>query len=259
MMGAGLGSMLEMRAVGVVAFGGVVLGGLRVVARLRVRRRAARLVALPARHPSLWLGDGQSRRRATSWSRRLLGSLGPRFRWVGAGSEAEHAELLEAVARSLRSGASLVTALEHAASTRRGCAADELDGALVIVRNGASLDSALDVWAAGMDPARTVAGAALALGAQLGGARARALDDAALGLRDRAALTGEIRALTSQARASAAVMVLAPVAFAFFGWFADAGVTSVFTTPLGAACVVGGLALDAAGAWWMAVWTRRVA
>jgi len=250
----------EMRPVAVVVLGVGALGGLRLVGRVRrAHRRAATLVEPPTRHRRSWWWDVDSGHRATGWWRRCLAWLGPRFRWVHAGSEAEHAELLEAVARSLRSGSSLLTALEQAATVSRGGAADALDVALVTVRNGAPLDAALDAWAGSEDPARTVAGAALALGAQLGGARARALDDAALGLRDRAALTGEIRALTSQARASAAVMVLAPIGFAFLGWFADASVASVFTTPLGASCLVGGLALDAVGAWWMAAWTRRVA
>ena len=167
--------------------------------------------------------------------------------------------MMEAVARSLRAGASLLTALEQAAASGSGRVATDLERMLVAVHRGAPLGPALERWAAGDDPVRTMSGVALALGAELGGARARALDDAAANLRDRAALAGEIRALTAQARASAAVMVVAPLAFAALGWVADGGTASVFATPVGGACLVAGLALDAVGAWWMAAWTRRVA
>ena len=206
------------------------------------------------------LGWRGSPRGPSTWQwRPRLRELARRFRWVAAGSEAEHADLLEAVARSLRAGASLLTALEQAAASRSGRVATDLQRTLVAVHRGAPLGAALEGWAAGADPVRTMAGVALALGADLGGARARALDDAAASLRDRAALAGEIRALTAQARASAAVMVVAPIAFAVFGWLAEGGTASGFATPVGGACLVAGLTLDAVGAWWMAAWTRRVA
>ena len=197
-------------------------------------------------------GDGRR------WPARVA-ALAGRFRSLTAGSEAEHADLLEGVARSLRAGASLQTALEQAAEVGSGTVTAELANVLVAVRRGAPLGPALDRWSAGDDPVRTMTGVALGLGAELGGARAQALDGAAASLRDRAALAGEIRALTSQARASAGVMVLAPVGFAAFSWVAGAGTSPVFTTPVGLTCLVAGLTLDALGAWWMAAWTRRVA
>ncbi len=129
---------------------------------------------------------------------------------------------------------------------------------LVAVGRGAPLGPALDRWAAGDDPVRAMTGVALSFGAEVGGARARALDEAAAGLRDRAELAREIRALTSQARASAAVMVVAPVAFAGVGWLTGGVSARVFTTPLGLVCLAAGLALDLLGAWWMASWTRSV-
>ncbi len=107
-------------------------------------------------------------------------------------------------------------------------------------------------------PARMLAGTALALGAEIGGAHARSLDGAAAGLRERAELSREVQALTSQARASAAVMVLAPVGFAAYAWTADGRVARlVLTTPFGWACLLGGLGLDLAGAAWMARLTAR--
>jgi Flp pilus assembly protein TadB len=253
------GSALEVQIVGAVVLGVVLLTGLRTLGPVWLsRRRTAGLVVAPGKQQGEAWWNAPSRGVAAAVWLRWLPLLVRRFRWLTPGSEAEHAELLEAVARSLRAGSSLFTALEHGVGACRGRVAAELDGALLAARNGAQLGPTLDAWADSNDPVRTVAGSALALGAELGGARARALDDAAAGLRDRAALAGEIRALTSQARASAAVMVLAPLGFAVFGWFADAGLASVFATPLGAGCLVAGLTLDAAGAWWMAAWTRRV-
>lgn len=191
--------------------------------------------------------------RRPGWSH-----LAPWGSWWHKATETEHAELLESVARSLRAGSSLSNSLDQAVAVLRSPARDELAGVLVRVSGGAPLVPALDAWAAGDDPARLAAGAALAFGAEVGGARARALEAAATGLRDRAALGGEIRALTAQARVSAAVMVAAPVVFVAATSIADPHLRTVFTTPLGAACLAGGLGLDAFGAWWMAWWIRSV-
>jgi len=239
-----------------IAAGLVALGA---AARFGEARRPARR-ARALRHdegepsPSGWSrGPGPP---ALVMLRARLGAVLGRCRWTIGGTEAEHAELLASVARSLRAGFSFPAALEQAVTAGRSAAVADLDRALGQVRNGAPLVGTLDGWAAANDPVRAVAGAALALGAELGGARAAALDAAAAGLRDRAALTGEIRALTAQARASAAVMVVAPLGFALVSWLT--GGAQGFATPLGLACVAAGVALDAVGAAWMAAWTRRV-
>ena len=158
----------------------------------------------------------------------------------------------------MRAGSSLPGALDQAVAVIRGPAGADLARALVRVGGGAPLVPALEAWGASPDPARIAAGAALAFGAELGGARARALDAAASSLRDRAALAGEMRALTAQARMSAAVMVGAPLVFVVVTAVLDVGLRSVFVTPVGLACLVGGIALDAAGAAWMAWWMRSV-
>ena len=252
---SGLGGMPL--AVAVVAAGAVAR---RSLATLRVRSRVARLG--PARHgasgPALvgWARGGG--RAVRSAAERGIARGRGLLHWGTSGTESEHAELLESVARSLRSGASLAMALDQAAEALPGRAAGELDLALRTVRSGAPLPVALDAWARGDDQARMLSGAALALGAELGGARARALDDAASGLRDRAALHREIRALTSQTRSSAAVMVLAPLGFALVSWRADGATARVLSSPTGLVCLAGGLVLDAAGAWWMAALARRV-
>jgi tight adherence protein B len=192
-------------------------------------------------------------RLAQGWS----SALGVRDR-----DDADHAALLEAVARSLRGGASLALALGEAVVSVPPClAADELHAALARHERGAPVIAAIEAWSGGAPTAaRSEAGAALALGSDLGGARAQALEGAAASLRDRAELLREVRALTSQARSSATVMVLAPIGFAFYAWTTDRRVAELMlTTPFGWACLAGGLALDALGAWWMARLTARVA
>ncbi len=181
---------------------------------------------------------------------------------VRPSNDAEHAALLDAVAGSLRGGASLAQALREGAASVPPCrAADDLRTALSLSERGAPVLAVIEVWSgAAPTAARSVAGAALALGSELGGARAGALEGAAASLRDRGELYREVRALTSQARSSAAVMVLAPIAFALYAWTTDRRVAGLmFATPFGWACLLGGLVLDALGAWWMARLTARVA
>ena len=184
-------------------------------------------------------------------------------RWRERGSRAsadiEHARLLEVVARALRSGASLTGALaEAAAELPSSAAVDDLRRSLVAVRAGAPVIDALEQWRTASDARpRVLAGTALVLGAELGGVPARSLDAAASGLRDRAALAREVRALSSQARASAAVMVLGPPLFLGAAAAADPRLHRVlFGSPVGLTCMVVGAALDAAGAWWMAALVR---
>jgi tight adherence protein B len=187
------------------------------------------------------------------WSEVLAAA---RRRLVGprAGDDAVHARLLEAVARALRAGAAPTGALrEAAASIDPGRVADDLRAALAMVERGAPLGDALSTFAAADGgPARQLAAAALALGAEVGGAWARALDGAAAGLRDRAEVAREVRALTSQARSSAAVMVLAPLGFAAYAWTTDPRIAAfALGHPLGWACLTTGFLLDVVGAAWM--------
>ncbi len=101
--------------------------------------------------------------------------------------------------------------------------------------------------------------AALVLAADAGGAVAVVLDGVGETVRDRIAVEREVGALSSQARASAALLVVAPVVFSVLAATADRRVASVLVaSPVGWACVAGGLLLDALGAWWMARLIGRV-
>ena len=78
-------------------------------------------------------------------------------------------------------------------------------------------------------------------------------------LRERDALAREVRALASQARTSAVVLVAAPLMFALVVGVVDDQVGRFLVSPAGLVCVVVGLGLDAAGAVWMDRLTRDVA
>lgn len=165
------------------------------------------------------------------------------------------AELLAAIDRvvvSLASGSSLVRAIEEAAD-RGTLVGAELAALARRHEQGQPLQEALDEWA-GSRPgsgAGLLAGA-LALASTTGGSRRQALDGVAATLRDRQALGREVRALGAQARASAAVLVATPLAFSVAVSLLDGRIGSfLLGSPLGWACVTGGLALDLAGGWWM--------
>ena len=163
---------------------------------------------------------------------------------------------LEAVARSLRSGASLRQAVEEAgrATTGGGRAlAAELSRAAAEAAQGASLVAALEAVAVRRPlPGVRLGVAALCLGAETGGAQARAVDGVAATVRERLAVAAELRALSSQARISALVIGLAPVAFGAFAAATDPRTAEfMFHTPAGLALLVGGLILDTLGWLWM--------
>ncbi len=169
-----------------------------------------------------------------------------------ARTEAELPELLEAVARSLRSGAAVPTALAEA-TTSGTAAAAELRSVLDDADRGIGLATALDRWT-GRRPTpgvRLVVGA-LSVALTSGAGAARGVDGVAATLRERAEVDREGRSLATQGRASAVVVTLAPLAFAALGALGDERtLTFLLGSAPGLACLVAGLGLDAVGAWWM--------
>ena len=165
-------------------------------------------------------------------------------------------QALEMLARALRGGASLLTALEAVAAEL-----PEADLSQVVrrVRGGLGLSESLDDWV--NDSAeRRAAAALLVLGHTSGAAMASSLDRAAASLRQRRALGEEIRALTSQTRASGVVVAAAPCGFAALVAIVDHDVLrSLFVTPAGLASLAIGLALECVGVWWMAQLSKGVA
>lgn len=177
-------------------------------------------------------------------------------RWLERRAERRRAEavpaVLDAVARGLRSGASLTQALDEAAG-EPGALKAELTAVVTEARRGVGLAPALDRWAAvrPTGPVR-LAVASLAMGAETGGTTARTVEGVAATVRQRLAVAGEARALTSQARISAQVMALAPLGFCAIGAATDPALARfLFVTPLGWLFLVVGVALDLLGAAWM--------
>ncbi len=160
---------------------------------------------------------------------------------------------LESVARSMRSGASLRQAVEECATTTAGPMDEDLATLVGDMAGGVSLADALARWEQHRPlPGVRLAVAALSLGAETGGAHARAIDGVAATLRSELGLTAEIRALSSQARYSALVLVAAPLVFAVLASATDASTaTFLLRTPAGWACLVAGLTLDVVAALWM--------
>lgn len=165
---------------------------------------------------------------------------------------------LDAVAAGLRGGEALRTAL-GAASATGGAVGGELARVASHAAAGRPLAGVLTEWAARADDHGTrLAGAALVVAAEVGGPGADAIDAAAASLRERAAADDEIAALSVQARLSAALLTVAPLAFAFLLTSLDP--TSgrfLFGTRAGWACIAVGLALDLLGGWWMMRLVRR--
>jgi tight adherence protein B len=162
--------------------------------------------------------------------------------------------VLDDVARALRAGAAPVVALDLA-TTGAGAPAARSEVRRVVddVRAGLALVEALERWGQRRPtgPIRLVVGA-LAIGASTGGARSQAVEAVAATLRERQAVAREASALATQARSSALVIGLAPLAFAVLASLSDPRAGAFLVgTPVGLLCLGLGLALDGLGGWWM--------
>ena len=181
---------------------------------------------------------------------------------------------LEAIARSLRSGASVRQAIGEAARPGGGGGGGGGRGPGAGPRSRRAraepapgraghggrprrprdgLVEALEGLAARRPgPGVRLAVAALCLGIDTGGAQARAVDGVAATIRERLAVEAEVRALSSQARMSALVIGLAPLGFGVFAAATDPRTSDfLLRTPGGLVLLVAGLLLDGAGWLWM--------
>lgn len=284
-------STAALATAGAVLAGSVAIGSLgrwRSGARARHRlvgRHAARTLPLPApvvvafrraglvgeaeRLVGLW-GAATATAFALSFvapSARILFAVGlvaGPLTLVLAGGRAERRrtaqlpEALDAVAAGLRGGLALPAAVAGAASVGPPLG-DELAALAGEVDAGRPLTEAVARWQRDATDANTaLAGAALAVAAEVGGPGARAVDGAAASLRERVGSEAETAALATQGRASAAVLTLAPLAFALLLSSLDpAAGRFLLGTPVGWLCITIGLGLDAVGAWWMSRLVRR--
>jgi tight adherence protein B len=167
-------------------------------------------------------------------------------------------DALDAVAAGLRGGLALPAAIAGATSVGPPLG-DELAAVARDVGAGRPLADAVGRWQATAGDTHTaLAAAALTVAAEVGGPGARAVDGAAASLRERLGAEAETAALATQGKASAAVLTLAPLGFAFLLASLDpAAGRFLLGTPIGWLCIALGLALDGVGAWWMARLVRR--
>src|SRR3954447_22076098 len=143
----------------------------------------------------------------------------------------DYAPMLTAIARQVRSGASLTAAL-----------IDETDpstpfGAIVVrLGDGAPLSEALTAVQS-HDAAVALTAQALSACAHLGGPVAATLDEAAAVLRERSAARAERIAQGSQARLSARVLTIVPLAFALWSAVASQRTRDIYlASAAGAVC-----------------------
>jgi tight adherence protein B len=189
---------------------------------------------------ALWVGSPLAAERATAGRRARL-------------ADAQVPTALDVVARSLRGGGTVSSAIGDA----QRVVGPPLDAELATVTDamaaGAALVPVLDGWVERSPrPAVRTAATVLSVAAVTGAAAGRAVDAAAGALRSRQEVAAEVRALTSQARYSALVIGVAPVVFLAGAAVVDPRVPAfLLGAPIGWGCLVGGLVLDAVGAWWM--------
>lgn len=186
--------------------------------------------------------------------------VGPRLvrpalqRRLAARRDAQLPAALERLAAALRAGAAPGPAFVELARATPAPLGADLRAAAAALEHGSPLGDVIDSWGQrAPTPDVRLATAALALAARIGGPVARPVDRVASTLRERRELQAEVRALATQARASALVLTIAPAAFTALVSTIEPGVPRfLFGSPAGLACLGGGLALQAAGAAWSA-------
>ena len=169
------------------------------------------------------------------------------------------AALLHGMSRALRSGKTLPDALQLIAADRTIAGAG-LRRAARRVHDGSPVHEEIDRWATALgDRDADLVRAVVNTGAATGSSLATSFDRAAASLRERADLQREIAALTAQARASAMLLTLAPVAFLAVVAMTDSRVVAfAATTGVGRLAVSCGVALDVVGWLWMRRLTAAV-
>jgi Flp pilus assembly protein TadB len=159
----------------------------------------------------------------------------------------DSAALLDSIARQVRSGSSLATAIVAEADTSAPLheVADRLAA-------GSSLTEALAAFSQPHDPDWALTIQALAATARLGGPIAATLDEAAAVLRERSAARAERVAHGAQARLSARVLTIVPIGFAGWSVVASRRTGNVYTSSVaGGMCALFGLTLNFVGWRWM--------
>ena len=176
-------------------------------------------------------GRRRCRRLATRAARDLPGAVGDLARSVGA-------------------GATLTVALRELAGGPVGLLGTEVAGAVALLDRGLGVDRVMELWgrASRIDGVELLV-AACRFSQGRGVALVAALDGVAAALVDRIELDDEVRALTSQARTSATVLVALPlIGVTVLAAVDPSFVGVVLGSTSGRACLVIGVVLDGLGA-----------
>jgi len=184
--------------------------------------------------------------------RRLVAKVVPRrSERVGRVEPGAVATMLDQTARQCASGVSLGEAFTVAVngSTLRYVFAD----ATAALATGEAIDAALARIPLDQSDI-ALAAHVLRLCATQGGTVSESLDRAAATLRDREAVGNERVAQSAQARLSARVLTILPIAFGGWTLLTTPAVQHFFLTPIGLGCLLLGLGLNAGG--WLLM--RRV-
>lgn len=171
------------------------------------------------------------------------------------------AEWCDELSRALRHGATLRSVIETTVPDDHAVA---LHTAMLrhLIGRGASVRDACDEWShvlertsrPGTDTLQTLA-AVLSTSASMGGNAAEPIDRFGVSTRQRASDQLERSANSAQARMSARVLTIVPIALLAVLLATDRDVRHAVSSATGMVVVAVGLALNAAGAWWM----RRIA
>lgn len=188
-----------------------------------------------------------------------------RFRTDSRIDPAAIARWVDDLARHLRHGATLHDALTTVVPEGSALAAASRPLRHALAR-GATVGAACDAWQQRLDAddmprrelLRTLA-SVVAVSARLGGPTADPLDRVGVVMRQHASEDLERSAQSAQARISARVLTLLPIATLTLIATTDPEARSVITEPSGAVVVAVGMALNLAGAVWMRRITRVLA
>lgn len=191
----------------------------------------------------------------------LLRSLGGRLRGDRSLDRLRaRAILLEVAARSLRSGAPLLDALRSGSEVAGPGVEEEIRRLEQRVRSGLPVAAALRRWQRECDDAdvdRIAVTTLIAL--DLGGGTADAFESLGRAFSDRHAIAAEARALTSQARASATLLLVFPVFVVTVMAAGDPQVRqALLGTIVGWGCLAGAAVLNLVGIVWMRAMIRSV-
>lgn len=176
-----------------------------------------------------------------------------RSRAVAVRRDEQLADAIGAIVSAVRAGMSLPQAIAYAADEASSPLREELSALVHEVDVGVPLGDAIEAWAerVATDDVRLVA-ATMELHRRVGGDLPAVLEQVGASVRERVAVSREVRALTAQARLSGGILGALPVGFFAFLWLTSrAEIQSALATPAGLGVIVLGVVLDGLAFLWI--------